>query len=439
MEKKTVQDIDLKGKLVFVRCDFNVPLNEDGTIADTTRIDSALPTIQYLQEQGAKVILASHLGRPKGEVNQKYSMDPVAKSLSQKLNTDVKMAEDVTGPSAKQMASELKEGETMLLENLRFDPREEANEEGFCQELANLGGGIEVYVNDAFGTAHRAHASTEGISKFVEGDKVAGLLMKKEIENLGAVLEKPEKPFVAILGGAKVSDKIGVIENLMKKVNSIVIGGAMANTFLKAKGYDIGDSKYEPEKVEEAKQIMKTAFETGIEIVLPIDGRIVKVSSDEKLTPETVEKAEDKTCIIEAGIPAGWQMLDVGEQTLDSFYDVITNAKTVVWNGPLGYTEAKKCLKGTKTVANMIANSKAKCVVGGGDSGAAMKKVEKENGEPFQNIYISTGGGASLEYLEGKVLPGIACLDNKEYIRETTSNHATASGDKKPEKTIGEE
>ena len=438
MEKKTVQDANLKGKLVFVRCDFNVPLNEDGSIADTTRIDSAIPTIKYLQEQGAKVILASHLGRPKGEVNQKYSMAPVAKSLSEKLNTDVKMAEDVTGPSATQMASNLKEGETMLLENLRFDPREEANEEGFCQELANLGDGIEVYVNDAFGTAHRAHASTEGITKFVEGDKVAGFLMQKEIENLGAVLEKPEKPFVAILGGAKVSDKIGVIENLMKKVDSIIIGGAMANTFLKAKGYDIGDSKYEPEKVEEAKEIMKTAFDTGIDIILPIDGHIFEVSSEEKLTPETVEKADDKNYIVEKGIPAGWQMLDVGEQTLDSFYDTVTKAKTVVWNGPLGYTEAPKCLKGTKAVANIIANSKAKCVIGGGDSGAAMKKIEKENGEPFKNVYISTGGGASLEYLEGKVLPGISCLDNKEFVRENISNHATANGDKKTEKTIGE-
>ena len=428
MEKNTVKDIDLKGKLVFVRCDFNVPLKEDGSIADTTRIDSALPTIQYLQAQGAKVILASHLGRPKGEFKEEFSMKPVAKSLSEKLNSDVKLSQDVTGPSARAIAEELKEGEIELLENLRFDPREEANDAEFCQELAHLGGGVEVYVNDAFGTAHRAHSSTEGITKYVEGDKVAGLLMQKEIENLGAVLENPEKPFVAILGGAKVSDKIGVIENLMNKVNTIVIGGAMANTFLKAKGYEIGDSKYEQEKVEQAKEIMKKAFDTGIEIVLPTDGHIVKVSLDEKLTPETVENAEDKTVIVEAGIPAGWQMLDVGEQTLDNIYEVITKAKTIVWNGPLGYTEAQKCLKGTKTVANIISNTKAKCVVGGGDSGAAMKKVEKENGEPFENIYISTGGGASLEFLEGKQLPGIACLDNKQAEREVTTSNSETGG-----------
>lgn len=430
MKKNTIKDIDLKGKLVFVRCDFNVPVKENGTIADTTRIDSALPTIQYLQKQGAKVILASHLGRPKGEFKDEFSMRPVAKSLSEKLNTEVKLSKDVTGPSAVAIAQELKEGEIELLENLRFDPREEANDDGFCQELASLGGGVEVYVNDAFGTAHRAHSSTEGITKYVEGDKVAGLLMEKEIENLGAVLENPEKPFVAILGGAKVSDKIGVIENLMEKVNSIVIGGAMANTFLKARGYDIGDSKYEPDKVEQAERIMKTAFEEDVEIILPTDGHIVKVSAEEKLTSETVEKAEDKTVVIEKGVPAGWQILDIGEQTLDNTYEVLQDAKTVVWNGPMGYTEAHKCLKGTKTIANIIAKGTAKCVVGGGDSAAAMKKVEQENGEPFENIYISTGGGAALELLEGKELPGIACLDNKAVEREITPNSTTTTGGK---------
>ena len=291
MSKKTVQDVDVKGKLVFVRCDFNVPLKEDGTIADDTRIEAALPTVKYLQEQGAKVILASHLGRPKGEVKPEFSMKPVAQSLAQKLNTNVKLAGDVVGDSAKTMASGLQDGEVGLLENLRYDPREEANDKEFCEELANLGGGVEIYVNDAFGTAHRAHASTEGIAHEVD-TAVAGMLMQKEIEELGAVVDNPEQPFVAILGGAKVSDKIGVIENLMKKVEKIIIGGAMANTFLKAKGYDIGDSRYEADKLEEAKDIMKQAVEEGVEIVLPVDRRMAKIPGEEKLTPELVEKAE---------------------------------------------------------------------------------------------------------------------------------------------------
>ena len=436
MSKKTVQDVDVKGKLVFVRCDFNVPLKEDGTIADDTRIEAALPTIKYLQEQGAKVILASHLGRPKGEVKPEFSMRPVAQSLAQKLNTNVKLAGDVVGDSAKTMASGLQDGEVGLLENLRYGPREEANDKEFCEELANLGGGVEIYVNDAFGTAHRAHASTEGIAHEVD-TAVAGMLMQKEIEELGAVVDNPEQPFVAILGGAKVSDKIGVIENLMKKVEKIIIGGAMANTFLKAKGYDIGDSRYEADKLEEAKDIMKQAVEEGVEIVLPVDRRMAKIPGEEKLTPELVEKAEYKEVklttekdVEEGKVEslAGWQVLDVGSRTLDYYADALDGAKTIIWNGPLGYTESEKFAHGTEAIANYIANSNAKCVIGGGDSVAAINRIKKEaieSGEDpkkFDNIYTSTGGGASLEFIEGKKLPGIEALDDVAKQNDRTDN-----------------
>ncbi len=425
MEKKTIRDIDtkeLKGRKILVRCDFNVPL-KDGKIADDTRIRAALPTIKYLLESGAKVILCSHLGRPKGEVNEKYSMKPVAKKLSEELNANVKCAEDVTGPSAKDMANGLQEGEAGLLENVRFDAREEKNEDSLAIELADLIGNEGIYVNDAFGTAHRAHASTEGIAHHVD-ESVAGLLMEREIEKLGAVLEKPEEPFVAILGGAKVSDKIGVIENLMEKVQTIEIGGAMANTFLKAKGYDIGSSKYEEDKIDVAKEIMKNAFEKNVEIILPKDARVAKIAKGEELTPEIVENAEHKdvkldTCKEES--LEGWQILDVGDTTLTYFADRLEEAKTVVWNGPLGYTEVPEYAQGTEKIAKYISHTKAKCVIGGGDSVAAIQKIKKaakQNGEDvkqeFSNIYLSTGGGASLEFLEGKTLPGIAALKNKE-------------------------
>ena len=426
MEKKTIRDIDtkeLRGKKILVRCDFNVPL-KDGEITDDTRIRAALPTIRYLLESGAKVVLCSHLGRPKGEVNEKYSMKPVAERLSEELDAKVKCAEDVTGPSAKDMANELKEGEAGLLENVRFDPREEKNEESLAIELADLIGNEGIYVNDAFGTAHRAHASTEGVAHHVD-ESVAGLLMEREIEKLGAVLEKPEEPFVAILGGAKVSDKIGVIENLMQKVQTIEIGGAMANTFLKARGYDIGSSKYETDKIEVAKQIMKDAFDKGVEIILPKDARVAKIAEGEELTPETVESAEHKNVKLNVEGKGesleGWQILDVGDTTLTYFADRLENAKTVVWNGPLGYTEVPEYAQGTEKIAKYISHTKAKCVIGGGDSVAAIQKIKKaakQNGEDvkqeFSNIYLSTGGGASLEFLEGKTLPGIAALNNKE-------------------------
>lgn len=425
MEKKTVKDIDLKGKTVLVRCDFNVPMSE-GAIQDDTRIKAAIPTIQYLMEQGAKVVLCSHLGKPKPEkmtpeeMKEKFSLSPVAQKLSEELGKEVKFADDLTGDSAKGMISGLTEGQVGLLENTRFDPREEKNDDTLSLELSDL---ADVYANDAFGSAHRAHSSTEGVARKMEekGKETAlGFLMEKEVEELGAVLEKPERPFVAILGGAKVSSKIGVIENLLSKVDKIVIGGKMATTFLKAKGYDVGDSDYEEEQLEVADSIMDKAFEEGKEIVLPTDIHVAKIPAGTELTPEIVEKAEDKVVNIEDGIPAGYQILDIGEQTLDSYAEVLEDAKTVVWNGPLGYTEAPKYVRGTETVARFIAErTNAKCVIGGGDSVAAYNRIKEEaekNGEDMEKFdaYTSTGGGASLEFLEGKTLPGIAAIQNKE-------------------------
>ena len=434
MEKKTIKDVDVKGKKVLVRCDFNVPLS-DGKITDNTRIRAAIPTIQYLVEQGAKIVLCSHLGRPKGEVNEKYSLQPVANELSQELNTQVKFASDVVGDSAQNMADGLKEGEVGLLENVRFEPGEEKNDDTLALKLSELVGEDGVYVNDAFGTAHRAHSSTVGVADKVrekDGEAVEGLLMEKEVKELGAVLESPEQPFVAILGGAKVSDKIGVIENLLDKVETILIGGAMANTFLKAKGYDIGASKYEEDKLDVAKDLMKKALDKGVEIVLPKDARVAKMPEGEELTPETIEKAEHKKVklftekeveerkgeALEDGV-----ILDVGDTTLNYFADHLDHAKTIVWNGPLGYTEVPEFAHGTESIAKFIAGTKAKCVIGGGDSVAAIQKIKREavkGGEDpkkFSNIYLSTGGGASLEFLEGKELPGIAALDNKEKVK----------------------
>ena len=434
MEKKTIRDVDVKGKKVLVRCDFNVPIKE-GKIADDTRIKAALPTIKYLIENGAKVVLCSHLGRPKGEVNEKYSLKPVAEKLSEELGLDVKLAEDVTGSSAHEMADNLKEGEAGLLENVRFDPREEKNEDTLSLEFAELIGEDGIYVNDAFGTAHRAHSSTEGVTHHVE-TSVAGLLMEKEIAQLGAVLESPEQPFVAILGGAKVSDKIGVIENLLEKVERIEIGGAMATTFLKAKGYDIGGSIYEPDKVEVAKELMKKAKDKGVEIILPVDAKVAKLPAGAELDSEKIEAVEHKQVKlyteqeIEEGKGEsleGWQMLDVGEKTLEHFASGLEGAKTVVWNGPLGYTEAPSFAHGTESIARYISAGNAKCVIGGGDSVAAIQKIKtkaKENGEntkQFSNIYLSTGGGASLEFLEGKELPGIAALNDKSKTKTNNS------------------
>lgn len=397
MNKKTVKDIDVNGKKVLVRCDFNVPLDENLNITDDTRITAALPTIKYLMENGAKVILCSHLGRPKGEVNEKYSLKPVSKRLGELLNTDVKFATDIVGDSAKSMVESLKDGEVGLLENVRFDPREEKNDEGLSKELASLCD--EIYVNDAFGTAHRAHSSTEGVSHFVK-EAVAGFLMQKEIEFLSGTLENPKKPFVAILGGAKVSDKIGVIENLLEKVDKILIGGGMAFTFLKAQGYEIGKSICEDDKLEEANNILKKAEEKNVKIVLPKDIHIAKEYSND---------SEDKI-VQTANIPADFEGMDIGLKTIETFIDELEGAKTILWNGPLGVCEFDKFRIGTEKIAESISkNREAISIVGGGDSVAAIKKLGLED----NFSHISTGGGASLELLEGKALPGLVCLTDK--------------------------
>ena len=416
MNKKTVKDIDVKGKKVLVRCDFNVPLDENGKITDNTRIVAALPTIKYLMENGAKVILCSHLGRPKGQVNEKYSLKPVAEELKKLLNTDVRFAKDVTGESAKDVTSNLREGEVSLLENVRFDPREEKNDDTLAIEFAELSDGI--YVNDAFGTAHRAHSSTEGVSHFVDAS-VAGFLMEKEIKFLNGILENPEKPFLAILGGAKVSDKIGVIENLLNKVDEILIGGGMAYTFLKANGAEIGESLCEEDKIGEAKNIMKKAEEAGVKLLLPLDTVVaptLTVSDEEELDKKEKQKqffkfleVSQEKVVPSNQIPSNWQGCDIGPRTIEMFAQELKNKKTILWNGPLGICELEKFSVGTEKIAEAIASVKATSVVGGGDSVAAIKKLGLED----NFTHISTGGGASLELLEGKELPGVACLDNK--------------------------
>lgn len=415
MNKKTVRDVDVKGKKVLVRCDFNVPL-KDGKITDNTRITAALPTIEYLRDRGAKVILCSHLGRPKGEVKEEYSLKPVAAELTDLLDTDVKFASDVTGDSAKNVTSSLNNGDVALLENVRFDPREEQNDDTLSMEFASLSDGI--YVNDAFGAAHRAHSSTEGVAHHVD-EAVEGLLMEKEVQFLNGTLEDPGKPFVAILGGAKVSDKIGVIENLLDKVDEILIGGGMAYTFLKAKGYEIGDSLCEEDKVDEAKAIMKKAAKAGVKVVLPEDTVIApkqpepEAELDKKAKQKAfisfLETAPDKV-VNSDQIPEGWQGCDIGPKTARTFANELQDKKTVLWNGPLGICEVEKFSIGTERVAEAIAATKSVSIVGGGDSVAAIKKLHLED----NFSHISTGGGASLELLEGKELPGIACLTDKE-------------------------
>ena len=401
MNKKTIEDIDVNGKKVLVRCDFNVPLDENKNITSDNRIVAALPTIKYLMEHGAKVILCSHLGRPKGKVNPDFSLAPVAKRLSELLNKDVKLANDIIGDSAKELTNAMQAGNVVLLENVRFDEREEKNDPEFSKELAALTDGI--YVNDAFGTAHRAHASTEGVSHFVN-TSVAGYLMEKEVSELSSAISNPERPFVSILGGLKVSDKIGVIENLLTKVDKILIGGAMACTFFKAMGYEIGESKCEDDKLDEANRILKLAEEKNVKLVLPVDSHIANDFSND---------ADNKFVDIKDGVPAGWEILDIGPKTQEMFTEELKDAKTIVWNGPLGVNEFDNYRIGTEKIAKAIASSSAKCIIGGGDSAAAVKKIQKESNTTFENIYISTGGGASLEFLEGKELPGIACLDNK--------------------------
>ena len=394
MNKKTVKDIDLKGKKVFVRCDFNVPMDENQNITDNTRIVAALPTIKYLLEQNCKIILASHLGRPKGEVKPEFSLKPVAKELSKLLGKEVIMANDVIGEDATTKAANLKEGEIMLLENVRFHREETDNDPEFAKKLASM---AEVFVNDAFGTAHRAHASTTGIADYIPG--VAGFLIEKELKFLGNAINNPERPFVAILGGAKVSDKIGVIDSLLDKVDTLMIGGGMAYTFFKAQGYNVGNSLCEVEKTGLALEAMEKAKSKGVKLLLPIDTKIGK-----EFKPDT----ESKT-VAWTEIPDEWEGFDIGEKTIEMFKNELKSAKTVIWNGPLGLFEFDQFAIGTNEIAKTLAELDATTIIGGGDSAAAVTKA----GLADKMTHISTGGGASLEFLEGKKLPGIECLQDR--------------------------
>ena len=396
LNKKSVEDLDVKGKRVLVRCDFNVPL-KDGEITNDKRIVAALPTIKYLMEQGAKVILCSHLGRPKGEYKPEFSLAPVAKRLSEYLGVDVPLAEDenVVGDNAKKMAADLQVGQVMLLENVRYRAEETKNEENFSKELASL---ADLFVNDAFGTAHRAHCSTTGVASYLPA--ACGYLIQKEIRFMGGALADPKRPLVAILGGAKVSDKIGVISNLIDKCDTIIIGGGMAYTFMKYLGHNIGTSLLEADWVDKAGEMMQTAKDKGVKFLIPIDNRCGKEYKED--TEVLVCKSDD--------IPDGWMGLDIGPKTEKLFADAIDGAGTVIWNGPMGVSEWDNFASGTIAVAKAIADSGAISIIGGGDSVAAVTKL----GFADQMSHISTGGGASLEFLEGKELPGIAALQDKD-------------------------
>lgn len=396
LNKKTIEDIDVNGKRVLARCDFNVPL-KDGEITNDKRIVAALPTIKYLMEHGAKVILCSHLGRPKGEYKPEFSLAPVAKRLSEYLGVEVKLAEDpeVVGANAKAMASELKDGEVMLLENVRYRAEETKNEENFSKELASL---ADIFVNDAFGTAHRAHCSTTGVASYLPA--VCGYLIQKEIKFMGGALANPKRPLVAILGGAKVSDKIGVIENLIDKCDTIIVGGGMAYTFMKYFGHNIGDSLLEADWVEKAGEMMKTAEDKGVKFLIPVDNKVGK-EYDENTESKIVSSDE---------IPDGWMGLDIGPETQELFADAIKGAGTVIWNGPMGVSEWENFASGTISIAKAVADSGAISIIGGGDSVAAVTKL----GFADKMSHISTGGGASLEFLEGKDLPGICALQDKD-------------------------
>lgn len=395
MSKKNVKDIDVSSKKVLVRVDFNVPLDADKNVTDDKRIQAALPTIQYLLDQNAKVILVSHLGRPKGEVNPEFSMQPVANRLQQLLpNTKIVFATDIVGDGAKKAIDSMKDGEIVLLENVRFDPRETKNDPEFAQELASL---ADIFVLDAFGTSHRAHASTEGVAHDLPA--VAGFLLDKELDILGNALDNPKRPFVVILGGAKISDKIGVIKNLLSKADTLLIGGGMANTFIKAQGYDMGASLVDEDSLDLAKQLIAQAKEKGVKMLLPID-LVVADKFD--------ANAEHKVVAIDA-VPAGWLALDIGPETEKLYAGEIVGAQTVIWNGPMGVFEMPAFAEGTKAVAQACADSKGTTIIGGGDSASAVKKL----GFADKVTHISTGGGASLEFLEGIELPGVAALNDK--------------------------
>ena len=395
MAKKTIQDIDVSGKRVLVRVDFNVPLAEDGTVSDDKRIVAALPTIRYLLEHNAKVILCSHLGRPKGQVNPKYSLAPVGARLSELLpDTKIWFAEDTVGESAKTAIDDMKDGEIVLLENVRFYPEEEKNDPEFAKKLASL---ADIFVSDAFGTVHRAHASTAGVAAYLPA--VAGFLIGKELGVMGEALDNPKRPFVAILGGAKVADKIGVIKNLLGKCDSLIIGGGMAYTFLKAQGYGIGTSLLDAESIDLAKDIMAEAKAKNVNFLLPID-TVVATEFDANAEHKVVPSTE---------IPDGWMGMDIGPKTAELFKKTIVEAATVVWNGPMGVFEFPAFAEGTKKVAEACAECAGTTIIGGGDSASAVKKL----GFADKMTHISTGGGASLEFLEGKTLPGVAVLDDK--------------------------
>ena len=393
LNKKSIEDIDVAGKKVLARCDFNVPL-KDGVITNDKRIVAALPTIKYLIDHKARLILCSHLGRPKGEFKPEFSLAPVAKRLSELLGQEVKMAKDVIGPDAKKLASELKDGEVMLLENVRYHAEETKNDPAFAKELASM---AEIYVNDAFGACHRAHASTAGVAAYLPA--VCGYLMQKEINFIGGALANPKRPFVAILGGAKVSDKIGVITNLLDKVDTLVIGGGMAYTFMKAQGHSIGTSICEDDKLDLARQILADAEKKGVKLLLPIDNNAGD-KFDENCNEQIVNSDD---------IPDGWMGMDIGPKSIELFCDAVKGAGTVIWNGPMGVFEFEKFAKGTLAVAKAVADSGAVSIIGGGDSVAAVTKL----GFADKMSHISTGGGASLEFMEGKVLPGIDCLNDK--------------------------
>lgn len=393
--KLTIEDLDIKGKRLFIRADFNVPLDDNLMITDDSRIRATLPTINYALDEGAKVILASHLGRPKGKVNPKYSLAPVAKRLQRLLNKDVLFLDDCVGPQVENAVAKMKEGDVILLENLRFHPEEEKNDENFAKALANL---CDYFINDAFGAAHRAHASTAGIAKYVTS--AAGFLLKKEIEYLKGVVNNPIRPFVAILGGAKVSGKIGVLENLADKVDKVIVGGGMAYTFIKAKGYEVGDSLVEDDMLDLARRIMDKLKKNNVKFYLPVDSVIA----------ETIDQCAETKIVPNQELPKGWKALDIGPASVKLFTEAISNAKTIIWNGPMGVFEIDSFSRGTMAIARAVADAYALTIVGGGDTDFAVHKAGVSDSISF----ISTGGGASLELLEGKELPGIASLTDKK-------------------------
>ena len=396
MNKVTVRDLDLDGKKVLMRCDFNVPLDENKNITDKTRIVAAMPTIKYVLDHNAKLILCSHLGRPKGEVKPELSLKPVADELSKELGREVKLAKDIVGPSAHELTENMKEGDVVLLENVRFDPREEKNDEEFSKELASL---AEVYVNDAFGTCHRAHASTAGVAAYLPSG--VGFLIEKELKVLGDALNNPRRPFVAILGGAKVSTKIGVIDALLDKVDVLLIGGGMAYTFYKSMGYGVGNSICELDKLDLAKELMQKAKEKGVKLVIPVDNVIGK-----EFKPDT-----ESIIVAYNEIPDGWEGFDIGPKTVKMYEEELKNAKTILWNGPVGLFEFDQFAKGTNEIAHFISNlNDCTTIIGGGDSAAAVTKI----GLADKMTHISTGGGASLEFIEGKKLPGIEAIPDKQ-------------------------